>query len=53
MVGILTGHKRLDGPGWEIEDDTGVVAWVQTKKEAQVIITLQRLPTKQKENQHD
>ncbi len=42
--GILTGHKRLNGSGWEIEDDTGVVAWVRTKKEAHAIVALQRLP---------
>ena len=45
--GILTGHKRLDEHGWEIEDDTGVVAWVHTKKEAQAIIALQKLPETQ------
>ncbi len=42
--GILTGHKHLDGPGWEIEDDTGVIAWVRTKKEAKAIVDLQQLP---------
>lgn len=46
MAGILTGHKCLNKPGWEIEDDTSVVAWVRTKKEAQDICTLQKLPAK-------
>ena len=46
MAGILTGHKCLDQPGWEIEDDDGIVTWVRTKKEANAIIALQKLPEK-------
>ncbi len=40
--GILTGHPCDDG-GWEIENDTGVLAWGRTKREAQAIVKHQRL----------